>query len=80
MAIYPDIQQRAQSEIDEIVGNGRLPSISDRHNLPFVEALIKETLRWHPVAPTGIPHLTTADATCAGYDIPKGANVIPNLW
>lgn len=80
MAIHPEIQQRAQTEIDEAVGTQQLPGINDRQNLPYVEALIKETLRWHPVAPTGIPHLMTANGTCAGCDIPKGANVIANLW
>ena len=61
MTLYPDIQKRAQAEIDAVVGNGRLPSFEDRENLPFVEALVKETLRWRCPAP-----LSTSPS-CTGY-------------
>jgi cytochrome P450 len=53
MTLYPDVQKRAQAEIDSVVGNSRLPSHEDRTNLPYVEALFKEVLRWNPVAPLG---------------------------
>lgn len=53
MALHPEIQRRAQQEIDRVVGTDRLPAFSDRENLPYIDALIKETLRWHPVLPLG---------------------------
>lgn len=53
MALHPDIQRRAQAEIDSVIGNDRMPLISDREHLPFVAAVIKETLRWHPLLPMG---------------------------
>lgn len=53
MALHPDVQQRAQAEIDHVVGNDRMPLISDRAHLPFVAAVIKETYRWHPILPLG---------------------------
>lgn len=54
MALYPDVQSRAQAEIDAVVGTSRLPRLSDRQKLPYIEAMVLECLRWHPVAPLGI--------------------------
>ena len=53
MTLYPDVQRKAQAEIDQIVGNSRLPNFSDEGGLPYVQAVLKETLRWHPVGPLG---------------------------
>ena len=51
MALHPDAQRKAQAEIDEVVGTDRLPLVSDRGSLPYVEALVKEVIRWHPMVP-----------------------------
>lgn len=51
MALHPEKQQLAQAEIDNVVGAGRLPTIDDRSSLPYVNAVIKETMRWHPILP-----------------------------
>ena len=53
MVLFPDIQRRAQAELDAVVGQDRLPAFSDRENLPYVNALCLEVLRWMPVAPVG---------------------------
>ena len=53
MTMYPDVQRKAQAEIDQIVGNSRLPNFSDEGALPYVQAVLKEALRWHPVTPLG---------------------------
>lgn len=53
MAKYPDAQRKAQAELDAVIGPRRLPELSDRPSLPYVTALIKETLRWQMVAPLG---------------------------
>ena len=53
MTLYPDVQRKAQAEIDQIIGNSRLPNVSDEGELPYVQAVLKETLRWHPVGPLG---------------------------
>lgn len=53
MVLYPEVQRRAQEEIDGVVGPDRLPDFNDRPYLPFVEAVLRETLRWHPVVPLG---------------------------
>ncbi|KNG82926.1 O-methylsterigmatocystin oxidoreductase [Aspergillus nomiae NRRL 13137] len=61
MALYPEVQRKAQEEIDRVIGPNKLPTFDDREKLPYIEAVVKETLRWHPVGPMGIPHLVTED-------------------
>lgn len=53
MTLYPSVLSRAQEEIDSVVGEDRLPSFADRTDLPYINALIKEVLRWEAVVPTG---------------------------
>lgn len=53
MALFPEVQKKAQDELDRVIGRERLPRMKDREDLPYIEAVIKETLRWRPVAPTG---------------------------
>jgi len=53
MTLYPDIQRKAQEELDRVVGSDRFPTFSDRKNLPYVDALVREAIRWHPVVPLG---------------------------
>ena len=80
MVIFPDVQRKAQAELDEVVGRGQLPTFADYENLPYIRALVKETLRWRPVDPQGIPRRVVQDDTYRGYHIPKGAICIPNVW
>ena len=53
MTLYPEVQIKAQEEIDRVVGQDRLPDFSDRGNLPYVECVLLETLRWYPILPLG---------------------------
>ncbi|GKT42927.1 O-methylsterigmatocystin oxidoreductase [Colletotrichum spaethianum] len=80
MMVYPEAQQNAQAEIDRVVGQDRLPNVQDRESLPYIEALVKEVMRWHPIGPMGLPHSSTEDDIFEGYFIPKGAMVFPNIW
>ncbi|KAE8374971.1 cytochrome P450 [Aspergillus bertholletiae] len=80
MALYPEVQRKAQEEINRVIGPNKLPTFDDRDKLPYIDALVKETLRWHPVGPMGIPHLVTEDDIYEGYLIPKGALVLANIW
>ncbi|KAG1876536.1 cytochrome P450 [Suillus subalutaceus] len=80
MTLFPDVQKKAQAEIDAVVGPDRLPSFADRDSLPYTEALVKEVFRWSVVIPTGVPHRVTEDDIYDGYHIPKGSLVIPNIW
>lgn len=56
MVLYPEVQQKAQEEIDHVLGPNQLPDFSDRSSLPYIEAIVNETLRWQPVVPLGMPH------------------------
>lgn len=53
MLLFPDAQRKAQSEIDEVIGPDRMPTFTDRDNLPYVNALLKEVNRWHTALPLG---------------------------
>ncbi|KAK8007307.1 4-hydroxy-tetrahydrodipicolinate synthase [Apiospora arundinis] len=80
MVQNPEVQLRAQREIDEVVGRDRLPETEDLENLPYVNAVISEVLRWHPVGPIGLPHRAIKDVCYKDYIIPEGAILIANLW
>ncbi|KDQ64909.1 hypothetical protein JAAARDRAFT_28565 [Jaapia argillacea MUCL 33604] len=80
MTLYPNAQALAQSELDAVVGSDRLPSFSDREQLPYVEALLKEVLRWSVAVPLGAHHMLTQDDVHDGYFIPKGTIAFANIW
>ena len=80
MYLYHEVQRKAQAEIKAVIGPHRLPTYSDIKNLPYISAVLKETLRWHPIVPFGIPHTTTEDLEYRGYFIPKGTMLSPLTW
>lgn len=80
MILYPDVQAKAQEEIDRVIGTERMPGWNDRDNLPYVRSCVKETLRWLPTALTGVPHSVSRDDTYMGYKIPKRAAIFFNTW
>jgi len=80
MVLYPDVQKKAQVELDAIIGEGRLPGFADQPHLPYINAIVTEVLRWNSVAPTGVPHTALEDGFIGGYFIPKGALILANLW
>ncbi|KAI1791790.1 cytochrome P450 [Ganoderma leucocontextum] len=77
MSLYPDVQKRAQAELDDVVGPNRLPDFEDSGRLVYVNALIKEALRWQNVLPFAIPHKTVEDDEFRGYFIPAGNEHFP---
>lgn len=80
MALFPEVQRKAQQELDKVVGNNLLPQFNDRENLPYINALVKEVLRWHPVVPMNVAHTSIEDDICEGYFIPKGSSILANIW
>ncbi|KAF8994492.1 cytochrome P450 oxidoreductase OrdA-like protein [Cyathus striatus] len=72
MVLHPDVQCRAQEELDKVTASERLPSFEDREKLPYVDAIIKEVLRCHTLA--------RADDESDGYFIPKDSIIIQNMW
>ena len=61
MVLYPEVQKKAQAELDSVIGMGRLPGFEDRDRLPYVSALCKEVHRWHPAGPLGVAHRVMRD-------------------
>ena len=53
MALYPEVQKKAQAEIDAVVGSDRFPGFEDRPSLPYINAVVKELMRWNLVTPLG---------------------------
>ncbi|KAL1950428.1 hypothetical protein VTO73DRAFT_5552 [Trametes versicolor] len=77
---HPEVQKKAQAELDTVVGPHRLPEFSDRDSLVYVNAIVKEALRWHNVLPLGVGHRTVEDDEFHGYFIPAGTTVIGGVW
>ncbi|KAK5211277.1 hypothetical protein LTR47_008000 [Exophiala xenobiotica] len=80
MLLYPEVQRKAQAEIDRVVGD-RLPTMEDEPELQYIRGCIKETLRWMPTTILGaVPHAVNKEDEYLGYRIPKGAGVLNNVW
>ncbi|KAJ8078324.1 hypothetical protein PM082_000531 [Marasmius tenuissimus] len=79
MVAFPEVQKKAQAELDRVVGPHRLPTLDDLPELPYIRAFIQEVHRFRPVAPL-IPHGTTAPEEYKGYLIPKDAILFVNTW
>ncbi|KAK7687283.1 hypothetical protein QCA50_009788 [Cerrena zonata] len=80
MTLHPEVQAKAQKELDDVIGPDRLPEYSDRDSLPYIDAIVNEILRWKPVVPLDIPHQLTADDVYNGFFLPKGSIIVGNSW
>ncbi|KAG7446121.1 cytochrome P450 [Guyanagaster necrorhizus] len=80
MIQYPDVQKKAQNEIDSVLDDHRLPNLDDQSSLPYVSALFKEILRYSPAARLGLPHRVIQEDTYNGYRIPQSSTVMANIW
>uniref|UniRef100_A0A8D3E3V4 Cytochrome P450, family 2, subfamily N, polypeptide 13 n=1 Tax=Scophthalmus maximus TaxID=52904 RepID=A0A8D3E3V4_SCOMX len=75
----PDIQEKVQAEIDSVIGQTRLPTMADRPNLPYTEAVIHEVQRMGNIIPLNGLRKAAKDTTLGGYFIPKGTSLMPML-
>lgn len=80
MVLNPGAMKKAQEELDRVVGRERLPEFSDKDDLPYIDAVVKELLRWNPPIPISVPRRVSQDDTYRNYSIPAGATVIENIW
>ncbi|KAF4624844.1 hypothetical protein G7Y89_g13323 [Cudoniella acicularis] len=81
MLLFPEVQKKAQAEIDRVVGTERLPTMDDEPNLQYIRGVIKESLRWMPTTILGaVPHAVIQDDYYKGYLIPKDAGVLNNVY
>lgn len=81
MCVFTDAQAAAHEELDRVVGQDRMPGPEDMSELPYITAMVKETLRWRTVTIlAGIPHAPLVDDVYEGYTIPKGTGIVGNMW
>ncbi|KAJ3559769.1 hypothetical protein NM688_g146 [Phlebia brevispora] len=80
VTVYPEVQAKAQVELDRVISRSRLPTFEDRADLPYIDCLVWECLRWNPVTPLGLARTVTEDDEYRGYYIPKGTTMMPNVW
>ncbi|KAI3612829.1 cytochrome p450, partial [Moniliophthora roreri] len=79
MITFPEVQRKAQEELDRVIGRARIPTLNDLDSLSYMRAVVKEVLRWRPALPTSLFHASLEDDIYEGYYIPKGCLVIPNV-
>lgn len=80
VSLHPEVLKNAHNELDKVVGSHRLPDFDDQESLVYINAIVKESLRWQPVVPLSVPHCTVSDDELHGYFIPAGTVLIPNTW
>ncbi|KAL1312353.1 cytochrome P450 93A3-like [Arachis ipaensis] len=76
---HPQVMERARQEIKTVVGNNRIVEESDIVNLPYLQAIVKETLRIHPTGPMTVRE-SSEDCTIWGYEIPAKTQLFVNIW
>ncbi|ESK87133.1 cytochrome P450 [Moniliophthora roreri MCA 2997] len=79
MIAFPEVQRKAQEELDTVIGRSRIPTLQDMENLPYMRAVVKEVLRWRPPIPISVVHASLEDDIYEGYYIPKGSWIMPNI-
>ncbi|XP_057753102.1 trans-cinnamate 4-monooxygenase [Arachis stenosperma] len=77
---HPEIQKKVRDEIDRVLGAGHQITEPDTHKLPYLQAVIKETLRLRMAIPLLVPHMNLHDAKLGGYDIPAESKILVNAW
>lgn len=77
---HPRVMKKVQKELEDVVGMDRMVDESDLEKLEYLNMVVKENLRLHPVAPLLIPHAAIEDCTVNGFHIPKKSRVMVNVW
>ncbi|KAH7886508.1 cytochrome P450 [Phlebopus sp. FC_14] len=80
LVAHPEVQVKAQKEVDDVVGHERLPTWSDIERMPYLRALLEEVNRFRPVGPLALPHAMSRDEWVDGLFFPKDAVLFINLW
>ena len=80
MCRFPAVLRQMQDEVDSVCGRDRLPTFDDLPSLPYVNAVVKETLRWRPISAGGFQHKLTEDVEYRGYVLPRGSAVVAPNW
>ncbi|TYI11668.1 hypothetical protein ES332_A09G223200v1 [Gossypium tomentosum] len=76
----PQVLLKAKKELNQAIEKGKPIEESDINHLPYLQAIIKETFRMHPVVPLLLPRRAGSDAELCGFKVPKGSQVLVNVW
>ena len=79
MVVFPEVAKKAQEEIDRVCGD-RYPTMDDAPNMQYIRGCVKESMRWMPIDILGVPHSVIRDDEYMGYRIPKGSDIMWNVW
>jgi cytochrome P450 len=77
---HPEAGKKLQEELDRVIGKDRIVTETDIPNLPYLNAVVKETFRLHPQAPLNIPHKSIEDTTLGGFDFPANTTLFMNIY
>ena len=77
---HPKIQEKVREELERVLGKGKAVSEPDVSRLPYLQAVVKETLRYHMAIPLLVPHMNLKQEKLGGYDIPAESKVLVNAW
>ncbi|PKU65157.1 trans-cinnamate 4-monooxygenase [Dendrobium catenatum] len=77
---HPEVQRKLREELDTVLGRGNQITEPDTHKLPYLQAVIKETLRLRMAIPLLVPHMNLHDAKLGGYEIPAESKILVNAW
>ncbi|KAK1978583.1 cytochrome P450 [Colletotrichum cereale] len=80
MITYPVYMHKVQAMLDEVVGNERMPVYADKAQLPYIDAMMEEVMRWRPILPAGMDHTAREEDEYMGFRIPKGATIVYSSW
>ncbi|KAL0326412.1 UNVERIFIED_CONTAM: Trimethyltridecatetraene synthase [Sesamum radiatum] len=76
----PRVIEKAKEELDRVIGKNRWVEEEDTLKLPYIDAIIMESMRLHPIGTLLVPHYAMEDCKVAGYDISKGTTILINTW
>lgn len=79
ITLYPEWQKRIHEEMDGVLGRGQTPTVDDVSKLEILAAVLKESLRWNPPVPLGVPHVSSQEDVWNGYYIPKNSIIHCNI-
>jgi len=71
---------RLREEIRQIFGKFGEIEESDSSKFPYLRAVVKETLRLHPLVRFLVPHKSKDDGELVGFMVPKDAKILVNVW
>lgn len=78
--LYPNFVARAYEELDQVIGQGRMPGWEDEGRLPYMSCVITELHRWASASPLAFNHSTTSADVYNGKIIPQGTTIVPNTY